>query len=417
MRRELPSSWVVLGVLAIATFAAGVVAQEQKPARPGSEARRKVPIRIQQLPARSVMVRRATGSYEQHPSLIQETLGQARRAGVNKPPQGSLIGIYPMDPDAVDSPKDLEWYLAVEAPPGTVKAKMPVSPGMLPTNLRADFGTLEAKFATVARPSGQDVYLMAALDPGLAITAEASYEAIPAVGLAMKEYMFRSGWVQVAPTRNVLIAGDPATPVDDKVQIVFPVRRRNVELPVSSLAVRERSATAGAAAPAGADMVEVQVQQLPRQPVVVRTVRGAAARSADLCSELIRVAAIPAAARPQARCSRIDLVDPDAAESPEKIEWRLAVEAPNAGSLRLGSPYRASSLPSSLAVTRETAADRAETERLAINAWIVRAGYVHSGPTRTEFQPGGSKVRLVIPVKPRSRQIPIEFVEAEEIRD
>lgn len=426
MRRLSASKWVLLVSAVIVALAVGLVAQEPRPDAPAASGkqRQKIRVRVQKLPAMSVIARPVAGSYDRHPALIQQLLTRANRLGIREAPQGNLIGIYPMDPDAMDRQDNLQWYLALEAPPGTVQAKMAVSPGMLPSGLKADFGTLEAGFARLAQPATTtETYQMAALEPSLALTAEGSYEAVPVVGLVMKEAMYEQGFVQTAPTRTVLLSGDPATPIDDQIQIIFPVAERPGELAgqISRLAVQERGgATARAAAPAGAQVVEIQVQRVPQQSVVVRNMTGAMgiAKSNDVCSEAVQEAGVAAAARSRVTCTRIDIVDPDAAVgSPEKLEWRLAVAAPSTVSLKPGKSLRASKLPSTLAVTRETTADRVHVERQAINAWIVRAGYVHSGPTRTELLAGGSKVRLVIPVKPRARQIPIEFAEYELVRE
>jgi hypothetical protein len=466
MRTSKATLWVVSGLLMslglAATFAWGQAPASGSAVRTDAGGRRIVGVRVTNLPAQSIMVRTITGSFRQHATLVPEMLAHARSIGLRDAARGGILGIYPMDPDAVDNEKDLEWYLALTAPPNATAAKLAVSPGMLANNVRADFGTLESKALTLPHPADNAPFHMAPIVEGTAIVAEVGYPEMAAVGSSMMEFMVRNNMVQTAPTRTLLVAGDPdamaalpqgtlrpaalgarrsaavlavqrlafaggrpaialasvgppaAMPPDPntpKIQIIIPAKKRPRELPVAGVMVMDRNEQMAKAHANDPNVVMVDMMKaLPERTVILRAMKGALAKQQDTCAEALRQAPLTAAARTQATCTRIDLVDPDLAPD---AEWQLAIDAPK--DAKAAAPFALTKLPAVRAIVRETTPDRVELERLAITAWYIRMGCVQTAPTRIEYTPGKSTVRLIIPLKPRVRQVPVEWVVAEEI--
>jgi hypothetical protein len=381
-----------------------------------------VGVRVETIPERTYLVRTATGSYRQHQTIMNEVINRAVAMGIPRSSVVCCTGIYPMDPDVTASESDLEWYVAVEVPPGTTLAASSASnlPGMLEGNFKAAPGTLESRALSLP-PRGTNPYQVVTMPSTLAVTTNTTYSRIGTDALIVKKYIYDNGYVQTASTRTVMLAGDPNDPITQSIQIAFPVTTRGsvsitkdgVKLAALSGEAGESGAEAGRVVPAGAIEAMPAGSSLvdsPEKTVLYRTLHGSYAQQQQACSDLLATAAaLGAGGKP---CIRVELIEPDSVTDESLLEWRVATEVP-AGKVP-PAPYQIGKLPASKAVVKTTTLAQVPTDQLAMSSWLVVAGYVHAAPVRTTFLQNGS-VRLEVPVQPRFRQLPAELLKAQEI--
>jgi hypothetical protein len=139
-----------------------------------------------------IVSREITGSFAQHPAVLSELRRFLSDAKV--PAIGPVMGVYPMDPDAVPE-GELRWQVAVPVS-GTVRLRSP--------------------YSLAALPAGE----VALLDTTV---GDSHHD-----GLFMKKRVVDNGFVQVAPTRMLFHELDNTNPLAARTTIVFPVKRRQV---------------------------------------------------------------------------------------------------------------------------------------------------------------------------------------------
>src|SRR3954451_22003265 len=79
---------------------------------PQADATREAGIHVEHVPASTVVYRPVRGAFTQHPQVISETIAYATRTFPRNFTRGSAVfGLYPVDPDSVTVPADLEWEI------------------------------------------------------------------------------------------------------------------------------------------------------------------------------------------------------------------------------------------------------------------------------------------------------------------
>ena len=177
------TSWLVFVLLVIPS-------QSVQPARVRPEQR----VQVQTVPGGMMLVRDVVGDYSRHPEVFRDMMA-VRDA--NYVAVGDCFGIYPMDPDMVDSATTLRWRVGVRVESSNGgQLKRPKAPYRLER--------LAAVEAAVLETNVKD----AAID-----------------GLAMLRWLPENGYVQVGPTRMEYHthAGNPML---IPARIVVPVRKR-----------------------------------------------------------------------------------------------------------------------------------------------------------------------------------------------
>ena len=93
-------------------------------------------IKVEEIPAITIVYREVVGDYSLHPKVFAEMMAYSQK---RFSPVGACFGIYPIDPDSVESPAKLKWEVGVAvAGPGGATSNQ----GSSPTN-----GALSAKRA------------------------------------------------------------------------------------------------------------------------------------------------------------------------------------------------------------------------------------------------------------------------------
>jgi hypothetical protein len=177
--------------LAVVFVAASAVATPvQQPGGSNPDAR----ITVESQPGGTMLVRDVRGDYRQHPTVFKELMAvrDASYMGV-----GDCFGIYPMDPDAVESPSELRWRVGVRV---AAKAGRALVTPKAPYKLE----TLRATEAAVLRTS---------------------VESAPIDGLAFLRWLPENGYVQIMPTRMEYLSHD-GNPMLIPSKIVVPVKKR-----------------------------------------------------------------------------------------------------------------------------------------------------------------------------------------------
>lgn len=153
-------------------------------------------IQIQQIPSMTIVYREVVGDYSLHPKVFAEMMAYTQKRFV---PVGTCFGIYPIDPDSVDSPAKLKWEVGVAvARPAGSKPNLPAAKA--PYQLKELSATQAAVLETDVADAGKD-------------------------GLAMFRWIIEHGFVQTAPTRMEYIThqGDP---MEIKARIIVPIKKR-----------------------------------------------------------------------------------------------------------------------------------------------------------------------------------------------
>jgi DNA gyrase inhibitor GyrI len=155
-------------------------------------------IRVEEIPSMTIVYREVAGDYSLHPKVFLEMMEYSQK---RFSPVGACFGIYPIDPDSVESPAQLKWEVgvAVAHPENGIGGKVLPSP-TAPYRLKELPATQAAVLETDVENAGKD-------------------------GLAMFRWVVEHGFVQIAPTRMEYVthAGDPAK---IKTRIVIPIKKR-----------------------------------------------------------------------------------------------------------------------------------------------------------------------------------------------
>ena len=173
---------------------------------PKSDADKTLEIRIVSIPKKSVVMRTITGSYAQHLKIFEEFNTQLRNNGDEKPID-QFIGIYPTDPEAVESANQLKWMVAVENK-GKVKSE-------------------------VSKP-----YELSTLEKTMALTHQTRVDQMGNAGLAMTIWLQENGYVQTGPTRTVFDLMDIDDNSDDQATIVIPIKKRKSPMSVEGIELK-----------------------------------------------------------------------------------------------------------------------------------------------------------------------------------
>jgi DNA gyrase inhibitor GyrI len=152
-------------------------------------------IRVEEIPSITIVYREVVGDYSLHPKVFLEMMAYSQK---RFSPVGACFGIYPIDPDAVESPAQLKWEVGV-AVAHPESGKVLPSP-TAPYRLKELPATQAAVLETEVENAGKD-------------------------GLAMFRWVVENGFVQIAPTRMeyLMHTGDPAK---IRTRIVIPIKKR-----------------------------------------------------------------------------------------------------------------------------------------------------------------------------------------------
>jgi AraC family transcriptional regulator len=147
-------------------------------------------VKLESLPATTVLALPIRGTYEQHPDALARLMGYAAPKGVVR---GAPLGIYYNDPERVP-PDSLRWEVAVPVPAGT-RADAPFVVRTLPA--------MEAAVVICTGP----------------------YEGAGSCYAALSAWVEKHGYLAPGPVQEHWLS-DPSTP-PEKMQskIVFPVMK------------------------------------------------------------------------------------------------------------------------------------------------------------------------------------------------
>lgn len=177
------TSWLVLA-LAVVPWSS----LQQGRARPEQR------VQVQVIPGGTMLVRDIVGDYSQHARVFLELMA-VRDA--NYVAAGDCFGIYPIDPDAVESPSDLKWRVGIRVDAkGGGQLRAPRAPYKLERLAAVEAAVLETNLKD------------AAVD-----------------GLAISRWLPENGYVQTGPTRmeyHVYDGGPMLIPA----RIVVPIKKR-----------------------------------------------------------------------------------------------------------------------------------------------------------------------------------------------
>lgn len=185
-----------LVLIACAALAAGAC-------RPGSEAEPPsdramamaavLDVDVRSLGGSTILEREVVGSFSQHRAVLDQVALVVERTGAR--PTGDPLGIYPEDPDVVGMDY-VTWSIAVP---------IQKDPGIV----------------------GVDGWRIRELPPVTALVATTTVAESHSVGLALKIWTLKEGYVQTAPTRMRFRQPIKNEPQSDTVDIIFPVVKRS----------------------------------------------------------------------------------------------------------------------------------------------------------------------------------------------
>lgn len=182
-------------------------------------------VEITRVPAAIIIYREVTGPYSQHPEAFREMMDYV---GKNYAAAGACFGIYPMDPDAVES-QNLKWEVGVRVVPGE-----PLGYGnSLPLERvpKMSDAVLRRTLREMKRPEAPyKLRVMPAMTAGVrhSTVAKAAQD-----GLDLIPWMARNGYVQTGPTRMEYLSHE-GPPTEIKVAIIVPMQKRATNLKSSS---------------------------------------------------------------------------------------------------------------------------------------------------------------------------------------
>ena len=151
-------------------------------------------VRVDTIASGMMLVRDVQGDYRQHTVVFRELMAMRDAGYIGV---GDCFGIYPMDPDAVESTAALRWRVGVRvsAKPGQ-RLQAPKPPYKLERFPATQAAVLETRVDTAATD-----------------------------GLALLRWMPENGYVQTGPTRMEYLSHD-GNPLLIPARIIVPIRRR-----------------------------------------------------------------------------------------------------------------------------------------------------------------------------------------------
>jgi pimeloyl-ACP methyl ester carboxylesterase len=152
-------------------------------------------IHVERIDGGTTLMRDIAGDYSQHPKVFIALMAVRDRLFT---PVGACFGIYPQDPDAVESPAELHWEIGVRVSPRAAAKKL------------------------TAPPKPYRIAKLPAID---AAVIETNVQTAAIDGLAMFRWMAEHGYVQVAPTRIEYLSHE-GSPMLLPVKIIVPVKKR-----------------------------------------------------------------------------------------------------------------------------------------------------------------------------------------------
>jgi hypothetical protein len=204
-------------------------------------------IRIEEIPARTVMIRDMTGDYRAHPKVFSQLIETARKyvtlpgvAGPKLPRlvAGDCLGIYPTDADVVN-PASLRWQAAIylnqeqvgddNSDDNDAGAGPSAHVAQQPTPTQPKLPVLPT-----VRPAAP--YRVTRLPAVRAATLKSDVMHSEFDGMSIYRWMLENGYVQSAPTRmESLTPGHTGDPREIPVRIIIPVieRKSGVKLPAN----------------------------------------------------------------------------------------------------------------------------------------------------------------------------------------
>jgi hypothetical protein len=159
-------------------------------------------IHLEHITGGTALMRDVAGDYAQHPQVFAELLTLRDRLFT---PVGACFGIYPDDPDVVETKSQLKWQIGVRVEPKQAGASLAKPP--VPWRLSKLPDVEAAVIETDVQTAGLD-------------------------GLAMSRWMAEHGYAQLAPTRIEYLSHE-GNPMLLPVRIIVPVikRRSGLVLP------------------------------------------------------------------------------------------------------------------------------------------------------------------------------------------
>lgn len=162
--------------------------------QPPPEAR----VRILQVSGGSALLRNVTGDYSQHPAVFAELFRVRDRQYL---PVGDCFGIYPIDPDTVESSGSLAWQIGVRV--------------------------VSKDSARLAKPPAP--YRIAQLPDVEAAVLETTVQNAAVDGLSILRWLPEHGYVQSGPTRMEYLTHE-GSPMLIPARIIVPIKKRKTGL-------------------------------------------------------------------------------------------------------------------------------------------------------------------------------------------
>lgn len=162
-----------------------------------------------------IICREVAGPYDLSPKYFAQL---SKYADERYRAAGGLLGMYPVDPDAVSSPDQLKWFVAQQviegAPLGLGSSAMPQR-----------HSPLETARIRKQLQSPQGPYKLSIIPEQTVAVIRSTIGRAVSDGLSMFPWMARNGYVQIAPTRMEFLAtkGKVAT---IPVRIIVPIKKR-----------------------------------------------------------------------------------------------------------------------------------------------------------------------------------------------
>jgi len=152
-------------------------------------------VQVRTMPGGTMLVRDVVGDYRQHPKIFLEMMA-VRDA--NYVAAGDCFGIYPTDPDTLESTATLRWRVGVRVAP-------------------KDSGQLRTPKAP---------YRLERLAPVEAAVLETTVKDAAIDGLAILRWLPENGYVQIGPTRMEYQSHE-GSPMLIPARIVVPIKKRS----------------------------------------------------------------------------------------------------------------------------------------------------------------------------------------------
>jgi hypothetical protein len=182
-------------------------------------------VKTTEVPAAIIIYRTVTGPYSLHPEVFQQLM---EYVGKNYAAAGACFGIYPVDPDAVES-KNLKWQVGVRVVPGRPMGYGKSLP-LEKMSTMSDAAILRT-LRDMKRPDAP--YQLRIMSATTAVVSESTVAKAGQDGLDLIPWMARNGYVQTGPTRMEYLSHE-GPPSEIKVAIIVPIKQRATKLKSSS---------------------------------------------------------------------------------------------------------------------------------------------------------------------------------------